>query len=88
MILRRPLFLRFNDVDHIGNRCGYSEIKLYCGEMDLCPEWVQILDLLQSIAPDPQQIVIRTALTCDTINPWGTADAELERYTGRIHEGK
>lgn len=52
------------------------------------PEWVQILDLLQSIAPDPQQIVIRTALTCDTINPWGTADAELERYTGRIHEGK
>ena len=52
------------------------------------PELVRILGLLQSIAPDPQQIVIRTALTCDTIDPWGTADAELERYTGRMHEGK
>jgi hypothetical protein len=52
------------------------------------PELVQILDLLQSIAPDPEQIVIRTALTCDTINPWGTPDAELERYTGRMYEGK
>jgi hypothetical protein len=53
------------------------------------PELVRVLELLQSIAPDPQQIVIRTALTCDTLNPWGTtADAEPERYTGRMHEGK
>ncbi len=52
------------------------------------PELFQLLELLQSMSPDPQQVVIRTALTCDTVNPWGADNAGLERDTSRMHEGK
>lgn len=52
------------------------------------PEFLEVLEFLQSIASGQEQIVIRTSLTCDTVNPWGADNAELERDSSRMHEGK
>jgi hypothetical protein len=54
----------------------------------MSPEFQELQELFRAMVPDPQQIVIRTALTCDTVNPWGTDNAGLERDISRMHEGK
>jgi hypothetical protein len=52
------------------------------------PELLRLLELLRSMAPDPQQITVRTALTCDTVNPWGNEDGQLERHSSGMYQGK
>ena len=42
------------------------------------PELLQLLELLRSLDPAPQHMVVRTALTCDTVNPWGDQHAQLD----------
>jgi hypothetical protein len=48
----------------------------------------RLLDLLDSIGPAPQEFIVRTSLTSDTVNPWGENDAELERHFGGVYTGK
>jgi hypothetical protein len=52
------------------------------------PELLRLLELLNSLAPGPQEIVVRTALTCDTVNPWGEQNAQLERHSVGMYQGK
>ena len=45
------------------------------------PELLRLLELLRLFDSGSQQIVVRTALTCDTVNPWGDSNAQLERHS-------
>jgi hypothetical protein len=52
------------------------------------PDLRRLLELLNSLESGPQQVVVRTALTCDTVNPWGEGDAQLERHSVGMYQGK
>jgi hypothetical protein len=52
------------------------------------PDLQRLLELLDSLQSGSQQVVVRTSLTCDTLNPWGKEDAELERNSLGMHQGK
>jgi len=51
------------------------------------PDLQRLLELLDALQSGSQQVVVRTSLTCDTLNPWGK-DAELERNSLGMYEGK
>ena len=58
-------------------------------EMDhIDPGLLRLLELLNSTAPRPQMVVVRTALTCDTKSPWGQQDGQLERNSIGMQPGK
>lgn len=49
------------------------------------PDLLQLLEFLRSIEPSQGTTVVRTALTCDTVSPWGNDNAQLERYSDGMH---
>jgi hypothetical protein len=51
------------------------------------PDLQRLLELLDSLQSGSHEVVVRTSLTCDTLNPW-VKDAELERDSLGMHEGK
>jgi hypothetical protein len=72
MTLRKP------KASKVRNRA--SRLMQFRQEIDhIDPELLRLLELLNSTAPGPQMVVVRTALTYDTKSPWGQQDGRLER---------
>lgn len=52
------------------------------------PDLLQLLDFLRSMS-SVQETVVRTALTCDTVSPWGdNNNAQLERHSIGVYPGE
>jgi hypothetical protein len=52
------------------------------------PALKRLLELLESLPPTSPQVMVRTCLTCDTVDPWGKENAELERHPYGMYQGK
>jgi len=77
MTLRKPKAAK------VQARNSASRLMQFRQEMDhIDPALLRLLELLNSTAPYPQVVVVRTALTCDTKCPWGQQDGQqLERHS-------